>query len=131
MSEPKKVLQQMRGEMKSEWQNALQSPREILSLLRELARVFKDRWHRFAEINLQLAEQYLEQEELSDAILRFRFALWKQPQNADAWSGLGVALLKNGQRKKGVEALHKALQLAPGNARAAEALAGLSPPPAA
>src|SRR5579885_1934952 len=126
MAEPEETVQEPEGKAEGGEPGLTARLREVGSLLRELLRVFKDRWRRFAEINLQLGEYYLEQGQLSDATLCFRFVLWKEPQNADAWSGLGVSLLKSGRREKGVAALKKALQLMPDNARAKEALSTLA-----
>jgi Flp pilus assembly protein TadD len=55
---------------------------------------------------------------LAEAERLFRLAVAADPAEAEAWNGLGVALIHQGDRERGIEALHTALRLAPGHAEA-------------
>lgn len=56
--------------------------------------------------------------EMAEAERFFRLAVAADPADAEAWNGLGVALIHQGARARGIEALHTALRLAPGHADA-------------
>ena len=62
--------------------------------------------------------QFLNVVDRDEAERRFRLAIAADPADAEAWNGLGVALIHQGDRGRGIEALHTALRLAPGHADA-------------
>ena len=50
---------------------------------------------------------------LADAERLFREALARDERDAEAWNSLGVVLIRQGERARGIDALHTALRLEP------------------
>lgn len=83
-------------------------------------------WDKFRNIlknNFDLGRDHLKRGNLSDAILRFRFVLWLDPQFKDAWYYLGCSHLADGNARAARDAFTSALRAAPGNDEARYMLA--------
>jgi Flp pilus assembly protein TadD len=78
------------------------------------------RWHLRA--HLLLGQASLEREEWSEARQRFRLVLQVDPECAEAWSGLGVIALVQGDMAEAVRALACAFENTPESDEAREAL---------
>ena len=61
--------------------------------------------------------------EMEEAAVAFRKAVEVDPSDADAWSSLGVALVRTGDETHGVEAFRRALRAVPGHPEAHRNLA--------
>lgn len=61
--------------------------------------------------------------EMDEAAVAFRKAVDIDPTEAEAWNGLGVALVRLGDEPRGVEAFRRALRVVPGHAEAHRNLA--------
>jgi Tetratricopeptide repeat len=61
--------------------------------------------------------------EMDEAASAFRKAVEVDPNDAEAWSSLGVVLVRTGDETRGVEAFRRALRAAPGHAEAHRNLA--------
>jgi Tetratricopeptide repeat len=61
--------------------------------------------------------------EMDEAVSAFRKAVEVDPNDAEAWSSLGVVLVRTGDETRGVEAFRRALRAAPGHAEAHRNLA--------
>ncbi|MGQ0796311.1 MAG: tetratricopeptide repeat protein [Methanobacteriota archaeon] len=64
---------------------------------------------------LQLAELALEGGDAHMALVRYEDAIAKEPDNADAWTGKGVALQNLGRDEDALAAYDEALRLEPGH----------------
>jgi Tfp pilus assembly protein PilF len=83
--------------------------------------------------NYALGLAHLENGNLRDAVLRFKMVTWLEPRHVEAWYQLGCAQLIEGKKQAAVQALRKALAIAPGHEQAKQMLAAAlgesSPPP--
>jgi tetratricopeptide (TPR) repeat protein len=70
-----------------------------------------------------LAQALMSQAQWSRATAEFQAVLARQPENADAWRGLGYCLLSQERYNEAVDALGKAHTLSPGNVDGMNALA--------
>ncbi len=61
--------------------------------------------------------------EMDGAVIAFRKAVEVDPTDAEAWSSLGVVLVRAGEEARGVEAFRRALRAAPGHPEAHRNLA--------
>jgi Flp pilus assembly protein TadD len=60
---------------------------------------------------------------MDEAAVAFRKAVEVDPADAEAWSSLGVVLVRSGEETRGVEAFRRALRAAPGHPEAHRNLA--------
>lgn len=91
-------------------------------MLRALARIHPDYWR----AQLLLGHLALDRGDRAEAQWRYRAVLEHYALSAEAWAGLGVALVGEGRRDEGVAAIRNALALDPDvqNAASLRALAG-------
>lgn len=68
--------------------------------------------------NFELGQRHLSLGNLNDALLRFKFVVWLDPNHANAWYHLGATYMAKGNRGKAAVAFRKALELKPGNEEA-------------
>jgi predicted TPR repeat methyltransferase len=87
--------------------------------LPELEKKFKD----LPGTNYRLGVQYLKESRYSDALMRFKVALWLQPRYTAAWFRLGRCYQALGNKPKAAEHYRKALALKPDYPEAAFMLA--------
>ncbi len=99
---------------------------EARQLLRQLTQVFMDRFNNFAAANMDMALYHFKRNNYSDAALRYRLVLWREPKNVEAWTGLGISLVMAGDTLRGRDALSRAVKLEPGNEKAQAAFAMVS-----
>jgi Flp pilus assembly protein TadD len=95
---------------------------EVFRLFGRFVEGVVDRFNHFAESNMEMALYHFKRGNYSDAALRYRLVLWKEPKNAEAWTGLGISRVMAGDPMRGRDALRRALKLQPGHEKAHAAL---------
>lgn len=64
-----------------------------------------------AEASYSLGVRLLEEGELAEARLRFRYVLWRKPRHAGAWMQMARCYFAMGEREEGWSALNRSLRL--------------------
>ncbi len=73
-------------------------------------------WEKFKDIlknNYSLGRDHLVRGNIKDAVLRFKFVLWLDPQYADAWYYLGCSYMADGNIRAAKDAFTKAIKQHP------------------
>lgn len=66
--------------------------------------------------NFQMAESFIREGKIVDAIFRLKVTLWLAPNHAPSWYLLGSCYDRLGKREKSLQALSRAITLAPNHA---------------
>lgn len=88
-------------------------------LAREPGRAWKKIWYKVENIpliNFQMAEQFIKEDKINDAIFRLKVTLRFAPSHVQSWYLLGSCYDRIGKRDKALEALSRAMTLAPNHA---------------
>lgn len=102
---------------------------DVKSEAHNLKKTFLDyasNWQKFKNIvgnNFQLGLDHLNRGNYQDAVLRFKFVLWLDPNFKEAWFHLGCAQLAMGNTAAAKDSLAKALKNDPSNGEARYMLA--------
>lgn len=90
-------------------------------------REIRAKFDNLPETNFKLGREFAERGQFFDASMRFRFALYLQPNFVQAHYNLGSCYLQMGKYDKAATAFRKTLQLDPTHRQARFMLSGLAP----
>jgi predicted TPR repeat methyltransferase len=93
-----------------------------LSPVTELIRNWQ-KLHDITKNNYELGLHHLRLQNISDAVLRFRFVTWLDPKHADGWYYLGISYMAERKTKQALNAFRHALRARPKYEEAAYMLA--------
>ncbi|MFO1243538.1 MAG: methyltransferase domain-containing protein [Rickettsiales bacterium] len=82
----------------------------------EPQRLWSKFWYKIENLpltNFQMAEQFIREGKITDAVFRLKVTLWLAPNHVQSWYLLGSCYDRLGKREKALEALTRAMTLAP------------------